>query len=339
MPSVDHVNDDIARPARAGDLPLLAALSEDGPHRGEGFVQVAGDPPIGFAHARLHEGHAHLEQVWVSQEHDGRKTSTALVEAVCAQAAGRGQGAITVLAAPDQSEAGPDYVRLKFQVVPAEQPRTAHQLLLAESEQQSGGDRVLMRRVLRRHRTTEELMGLLPVLDAAPRDVGTLGLLVRRPAEGEREVVAEGELDVEIGLVGDNWGQRHSARTSDGSAHPDMQLNVMNHPLIAFLAQDAEREPLAGDQLYLDLDLSPDNLPTGTRLHIGDPDCRGAVIEVTAQPHTGCGKFIDRFGVDAMRFVNGPEGRPRRLRGLCARVVVPGRVRPGDSVVVQRPRG
>ncbi len=187
------------------------------------------------------------------------------------------------------------------------------------------------------HRTPEELAAFVPQLLHAPRDVGTLKLLVRRPAIGEREVLDEGELDLVLGLVGDTWSERGSSRTPDGGPHPDMQLNVMSARMVAFLAVDPARRPLAGDQLYLDLDLSHDNLPAGTRLTIGEPSVRGAVIEVTEAPHTGCAKFVERFGAEAMRFVNGPIGRPMRLRGLNARVVVPGRVRPGDPVTVNRP--
>ncbi|MEZ5097289.1 MAG: hypothetical protein R2731_15055 [Nocardioides sp.] len=183
------------------------------------------------------------------------------------------------------------------------------------------------------HRTTDELMAFLPELDAAPRDHGTLRLLVRRPAVDAREVLDRGELDLAQGLVGDTWLERPSSRTPDGSAHPDMQLNVMSHRMVSFLAGDTSREPLAGDQLYLDLDLSHDNLPAGTQLAFGS----GAVIEVTEEPHTGCAKFIARFGEEAQRFVNGREGRPRRLRGLNARVVVPGAVAVGDVVTVRRP--
>ena len=187
------------------------------------------------------------------------------------------------------------------------------------------------------HRTTAELEAFLPQLLAAPHDNGTLELVVRRPAPGQREVLDEGELDLEVGLVGDGWAQRGSSRTPDGRPHPQMQLNVMSARMVAFLADDPARRPLAGDQLYLDLDLSRDNLPVGTRLSIGDPAVRGAVIEVTEPPHTGCAKFVERFGGEAMRFVNGTVGRPMRLRGLNARVVVPGRVRPGDPVAVTRP--
>jgi hypothetical protein len=187
------------------------------------------------------------------------------------------------------------------------------------------------------HRTPEELEDFIPQLLAAPQDAGTLELVVRRPGLGQREVLDEGELDLVVGLVGDSWMQRGSRKTSDGGPHPEMQLNVMSARMVSFLAGDPERRPLAGDQLYLDLDLSQDNLPVGTRLTIGDPAVRGAVIEVTAPPHTGCAKFIERFGAEAMRFVNGSVGRPLRLRGLNARVVEPGRVRPGDRVLVSRP--
>ncbi|MBD3946024.1 MOSC domain-containing protein [Nocardioides ganghwensis] len=188
---------------------------------------------------------------------------------------------------------------------------------------------------MRSHRTVAELAALLPELDASPREVGTLRAVVRRPAPGEREVLEVGHLDVTEGLVGDTWAARRSRRTPDGSPHPDMQLNLMNHRLIEFLAQDPAREPLAGDQMFLDLDLSHEHLPEWSELHIGGPE--GAVIVVTDQPHNGCGKFIARFGKDAMAFVNGPEGKPRRLRGLCAKVVRPGPVRPGDEVRVVRP--
>jgi hypothetical protein len=187
------------------------------------------------------------------------------------------------------------------------------------------------------HRTPDELEGFLPELQAAPRDVGTLDLVVRRPAVGEREVLDEGELDLVVGLVGDTWAERGSSRSEDGGPHPDMMLNVMSARMVGFLAGDPQRRALAGDQLYLDLDLSHENLPAGSRLTIGDPQVRGAVIVVTEQPHTGCAKFVERFGAEAMRFVNGRVGRPMRLRGLNARVVTPGRIRPGDPVNVTRP--
>lgn len=183
-----------------------------------------------------------------------------------------------------------------------------------------------------RHLGTAELEAALDHLAASPSHEGTLTLVVRRLGPGEREVLSEGELDLEVGLVGDGWLERGSKRTPDGSAHPEMQLNVMNARAAALVADGPERMALAGDQLYVDLDLSATNLPAGSRLAIGT-----AVIEVTEVPHTGCAKFVGWFGAEAMRFVNGRTGRAMRLRGLNARVVEAGTVRPGDAVRVSRP--
>lgn len=178
-----------------------------------------------------------------------------------------------------------------------------------------------------KHLTKEELEAGLGDVLLSPKDEGVLELIVRRPREDEREVLDEGRLDLIEGLVGDSWRARGSSRTPDGTAHPDTQLNVMNSRALALVAQDRERWRLAGDQLIIDMDLSDENLPAGTRLALGS-----AVIEVTDQPHTGCKKFVARFGLDAMKFVNSPEGRRLRLRGLNARVIRPGVIRAGDVV-------
>jgi hypothetical protein len=177
------------------------------------------------------------------------------------------------------------------------------------------------------HLTTAQLEAGLDQIRQSPADDGRVELIVRRPTVDAREVLDEGRLDIDEGLVGDTWQSRSSDRTADGSAHPDMQLNVMNARCVALLAGDPDRRQLAGDQLYVDLDLSGANLPPGTRLELGD-----AVIEVTHQPHTGCSKFSSRFGVEALRFVNSEVGKELRLRGLNAKVVQSGSVRAGDSV-------
>jgi hypothetical protein len=176
-------------------------------------------------------------------------------------------------------------------------------------------------------KTLATLTECLPHIRKAPQHEGTLALIVRRPQVDAREVLAEGELDTVEGLVGDTWSKRGSSRTADGSPHPDMQLNLMNARVVDAVAGSMKRWPLAGDQLYVDLDLSQANLPPGTHLSIGS-----AVIEITPQPHTGCGKFSARFGVDALKFVNSPQGRALGLRGVNAKVITPGRVRTGDPV-------
>lgn len=177
-----------------------------------------------------------------------------------------------------------------------------------------------------RHLTMKELEAGLEEIRRSPADRGVLEMIVRRPRPDEREVLAEGELHPLEGLIGDCWRERGSSRTADGSAHPDMQLNIMNSRAIALVAQDKARWPLAGDQLYLDMDLSEENLPAGTRLALGT-----AVIEVTAQPHTGCKKFVARFGLDAMKFVNSGMGKQLRLRGINAKVIKGGVIRAGQT--------
>ena len=178
-----------------------------------------------------------------------------------------------------------------------------------------------------KHLTTEELEAGLDEIRRSPQDEGVLELIVRRPQIDAREVLEVGELNRAEGLAGDTWGTRGSSHTADGSSHPDMQLNIMNARAVALVAQGREHWPLAGDQLYIDMDLSDENLPAGTRLALGS-----AVIEVTAQPHTGCQKFVSRFGPDAMKFVNSPVGKQLHLRGINARVVRPGVIRVGDAV-------
>ena len=177
------------------------------------------------------------------------------------------------------------------------------------------------------HLTMVELQAGLAEIRQSPKDAGVLELIVRRPKTGARERLQEGQLDLVEGLVGDNWSSRGSFLTADSLAHPDMQLNVMNSRVVALVAQHPDRWSLAGDQLFVDLDLSTENLPTETQLALGS-----AVIEVTKQPHTGCAKFVERFGLDAVKFVNSDEGKRLRLRGLNARVVQPGVIRIGDIV-------
>ena len=178
-----------------------------------------------------------------------------------------------------------------------------------------------------KHLTTEELEAGLDDVRLAPKDGGELQMIVRRPTVEARELIQTGNLDTIDGLVGDNWRDRGSSSMPDGSANPDAQITLMNARAAQLVAQDVERWPLAGDQLYVDFDLSEENIPPGTRLAIGD-----AVVEVSALPHNGCKKFVARFGLDAMKFVNSPVGKQLHLRGINAKVVQSGAIRVGDSV-------
>jgi MOSC domain-containing protein YiiM len=176
------------------------------------------------------------------------------------------------------------------------------------------------------HRTTDELAAELDAVRSSPSDNGRVELIVRRPDVGERELLDEAQLTRHEGIVGDTWRERGSRHTDDGSAEADRQLTVMNARAIAlFAGSDRSRWAEAGDQLFIDLDLRDENLPPGTRLRIGS-----AIIEVTDKPHNGCAKFAERFGLDAARFVNTPEGKHLHLRGINAQVVADGTVRAGD---------
>ena len=159
-------------------------------------------------------------------------------------------------------------------------------------------------------------------------DPGRLVRIVRRPAVDQRETVEEARLDPVHGLDGDTWLVRGSSRTEDGSADLRSQVTLINVRVLAAIEPDPERWPLSGDQLEVDLDLAVETLPVGTRLTVGS-----AVLEVTDKPHTGCAKFSARFGSDALRWINTPEGRLARRRGMNTRVIQGGRIRAGDPIL------
>ncbi|HQU92311.1 MAG TPA: hypothetical protein PLK77_08445 [Pyrinomonadaceae bacterium] len=188
--------------------------------------------------------------------------------------------------------------------------------------------------LFRLHLTANEIEEKIGDVLASPKDNGTLEMIVRRPAENRREVVESGFLSVESGLVGDNWLIRGSSRTDNGLGHPEMQLNLMNWRFVNLIAGTRERVQLAGDQLFVDLDLSPDNIPPGTQLSIGD-----AVIEITPIPHLGCKKFVERFGIDAMKYANSDFGRGHNLRGVNAKVLTAGNITANAPVQIVRGSG
>lgn len=177
------------------------------------------------------------------------------------------------------------------------------------------------------HLSITELEAGMEHIRQSPREDGVVKLIVRRPNVDERELVDQADFSLSDGLVGDNWKQRGSSSTPDHSAHPEAQVTVMNARAAALMAQSDERWPLAGDQLYVDFDLSDDNIPAGTHIQLGS-----VVLEVSEKPHTGCNKFSARFGIEALKFVNSPEGKHLHLRGINTKVIQAGTIRLGDVV-------
>ena len=178
-----------------------------------------------------------------------------------------------------------------------------------------------------RHLSLDELRQGLDEIRQSPKDRGVLKAIVIRPETDARVSLQRCELSPDGGVHGDSWAKGCWMSLPDGRPHPDVQVAIMNARTIALIAKEEARWPLAGDNLFVDLDLSEGNLPPGTRLSVGS-----ALLEITDVPHKGCKKFVERFGVDATRFVNARDGLRLHLRGIYARIVEPGAVAVGDTV-------
>lgn len=172
-----------------------------------------------------------------------------------------------------------------------------------------------------------ELKAKIPKILDSPKDEGAIKMMTIRPESNQRKIVQELELNRKLGCVGDIWSSKPSSSTPDGSPHPEKQLTIMNSRCVQAIAGSKDRWSLAGDQVYADLDLSLDNIPPGTQLQMGS-----AIVEVSAHPHTGCKKFVERFGVDALRFVSSPAGKQNNFRGINAFVVKEGTITSSDTI-------
>lgn len=181
-----------------------------------------------------------------------------------------------------------------------------------------------------RHLSLRELNHGLPEILKSPNDVGVLRAIVVRPKTDERTSLEVCEVSPELGVHGDGWARGCWLSLPDGSPHPDVQVSIMNARAIALIAQHPGRWQLAGDNLYFDMQLSDENLPCRQRIEIGK-----VVLEITAKAHNGCKKFAERFGADAVKFVNSVEGKKLHLRGIYAKVIQPGVIHVGDKVKKQ----
>lgn len=178
-----------------------------------------------------------------------------------------------------------------------------------------------------RHLSRAELLAGLPEILASPKAEGTVEGIVVRPASEQRQEVGSIGVTLAGGLDGDHWAKGCWKTTEDGEPHPDVQICMMNARCIDLIAQGRDNWAPAGDNLFIDMDLTPDNMAPGQRLSIGS-----AIIEITETPHKGCAKFVQRYGRDACAFVNVREGDQYKLRGIYGRVVQDGRLSVGDTV-------
>jgi len=164
-------------------------------------------------------------------------------------------------------------------------------------------------------------------IKSSPKDSGVLEMIVRRPETETREIINSVEINLENGLAGDNWKARGSTHTSDHSADPETQITLMNTRVIQLLSGDKENWGWAGDQLFVDMDLSMDNLPPHSQIQIGS-----VILEISAKPHTGCKKFSGRYGIEALEFISTPLGKSLRMRGVNAKVIQSGDIQVGDVI-------
>ncbi len=177
------------------------------------------------------------------------------------------------------------------------------------------------------HTTSDELNDKMDWLLDSPKDGGVVRGIVVRPATDEREELQEARLSPEGGVEGDRWASTAQRKLKDGRLNPDVQVTLTNARLIELLAKERSRWSLSGDQIYVDMDLSMENLQPGQRLAIGS-----TVLEISEVPHRGCSKYRSRFGQAGFDLVDSARGRELRFRGVYAQIVKEGTVGVGDQI-------
>ena len=168
--------------------------------------------------------------------------------------------------------------------------------------------------------TVEALDARWAASERSPQDQGTVEMIVRRPAPDKREPLQRATFTAEAGLLGDDWLRRHGDEI-------EAQITLMNSRVAQLLAGDKARWADAGDQLFVDLDISQDNLPPGTQIQLGD-----VIMQISTLPHTGCTKFARRFGGHARKWTATEQGARERRRGVYAHVIQDGEIEVGDSI-------
>ncbi len=176
--------------------------------------------------------------------------------------------------------------------------------------------------------TAATLTDKLDWLKQSPKRGGQVTAITIRPAANQRESLQRAMFSPEQGAHGDNWVSDCKFKLDDGRSDPGYQIAIMNSRMAELLSPDADYRRLAGDQLFVDLDLSQDNLQTGDQLQVGD-----AILEVTPIPHNGCRKFKERFGLDALKFLSSKDGQHLRLRGIYVQVLTAGYISVGDNII------
>ncbi len=177
------------------------------------------------------------------------------------------------------------------------------------------------------HPTLEQLELSLETIAASPSKQGTVELIISRPETGKRVVHTIGNFSKTGGLEGDNWANDCWKTLPDGKSDPIVQIAITNTRLLAAICPDKSRWPLAGDQIYTELNLSKTNLPVGTRLSAGT-----VILEITQEPHLGCSQYAEHFGKDSLKFTLTPRGRELNLRGIYAKVIKSGSINTGDRI-------